>query len=49
MKKKRVIFKVFPFNRLTFPILLNSWEQEGIDTHFEIIIAEEIKISVEKI
>lgn len=41
MKKRRVIFRVFPFNRLTFPILLNSWEQEGIDKHFEIIISED--------
>ncbi len=41
MKKRRIIFRVFPFNRLTFPILLNSWEQEGLDNNFEIIIAEE--------
>jgi len=41
MKKKRVIFRTFPFNRLTFPTLLNSWEQDGLDSQFEIIIAEE--------
>lgn len=40
MKKRRIIFRVFPFNRLTFPILLNSWESEGIDKHFEIVISE---------
>lgn len=40
MKKRRVIFRVFPFNRLTFPILLNSWESKNIDKYFEIIIAE---------
>ena len=40
MKKRRIVFRVFPFNRLTFPILLNSWEQEGLDSNFEIIITE---------
>lgn len=40
MKKRRVIFRVFPFNRLTFPTLLNVWETEGIDNHFEILITE---------
>lgn len=42
MKKKRVIFRVFPFNRLTMPLLLNIWEKGGIDNSFEIIIAENI-------
>ncbi len=41
MNKRRVIFRVFPFNRLTFPTLLNAWEREGIDKHFEIIISED--------
>ena len=41
MKKQRVIFRIFPFNRLTFPVLLNAWEQEGLDKHFDILITEE--------
>jgi len=40
MKKRRVVFRVFPFNRLTFPLLLNVWENAGIDNHFDIIITE---------
>ncbi len=40
MNKRRIIFRVFPFNLLTFPTLLNAWEQEGIDKHFEIIISD---------
>ncbi|MCP4219280.1 MAG: TIGR04013 family B12-binding domain/radical SAM domain-containing protein [bacterium] len=38
--KKRIIFRLFDFNRLSFPILLNVWEQHGIDTRFEIVIRE---------
>ncbi len=41
MKKQRVILRVFPFNRLTFPTLMNSWEKEGLDKYFEIIITEQ--------
>jgi len=41
MKKRRIIFRVFPFNRLTFPLLLNVWESEGIDENFEIVITED--------
>ncbi len=36
----KVVFRVFPFNRLTFPLLLNVWESNGIDRHFEIRISE---------
>ncbi len=41
MSRRRVIFRIFPFNRLTFPTLLNVWEKEGIDKHFEILISED--------
>ncbi len=40
MKRKRVIFRVFPFNRFTFPVLLNVWEKAGIDSYFDIVISE---------
>lgn len=40
MNRRRVIFRVFPFNRLTFPTLLNIWEGVGIDKYFEILITE---------
>ncbi len=42
MKKRRVIFRIFPFNRLTIPLLLNIWEKEGIDNSLEIILSETI-------
>jgi radical SAM superfamily enzyme YgiQ (UPF0313 family) len=38
--KIKVVFRVFPFNRLTFPLLLNVWEQNGIDRCFDIRIWE---------
>lgn len=38
---RRVVFRVFPFNRLSFPVLLNAWEQRGLDGRFEIIIREQ--------
>jgi len=40
--KRRIIFRVFPFNRLSYPILLNSWEKEELDTEFDIIITDKI-------
>ncbi|MCU0288949.1 MAG: TIGR04013 family B12-binding domain/radical SAM domain-containing protein [Acidobacteria bacterium] len=40
MPKKRIIFRIAPFNRLSFPVLLNAWESAQIDRHFEIIIRE---------
>ena len=39
--KKRVIFRVSPCNRLSFPVLLNVWEKNDIDREFEIIIRHE--------
>lgn len=36
MKKRRVFFRIFPFNILSFPVLLNVWEQNNIDKDFEI-------------
>jgi B12-binding domain/radical SAM domain protein len=39
--KQRVIFRVSPFNRLSFPVLLNTWEKNNIDEEFEIIIREQ--------
>ena len=38
--KRRIIFRIAPFNRLSFPVLLNAWESQQIDRHFEIIIRE---------
>ena len=40
-KKRRIIFRLSDFNRLSFPILLNVWEQAGIDTEFEILLRSE--------
>ncbi|UCH95120.1 MAG: TIGR04013 family B12-binding domain/radical SAM domain-containing protein [Candidatus Aminicenantes bacterium] len=39
--KKRVIFRLSPFNRLSFPVLFNVWEKNNIDQAFEIIIRHE--------
>lgn len=39
-KRRRIIFRIAPFNRLSFPVLLNAWESRQIDHHFEIIIRE---------
>ncbi len=39
--KRRVIFRLAPYNRLSFPILLNTWEKHGIDQAFEIIIRQQ--------
>lgn len=40
LKKRRVIFRVFPGNRLTMPLLLNIWEKNGLDRCFEIQLAD---------
>jgi len=40
VKKRRVIFRFEPYNRLSFPVLLNVWETHGIDCRFEIVIRE---------
>jgi B12-binding domain/radical SAM domain protein len=40
-KKRRIIFRLSPFNRLSFPVLLNAWEQEELDREFEIVPREE--------
>ncbi len=37
-KKQRIIFRISPSNRLSFLVLLNTWEQHGIDNNFEIIV-----------
>ena len=39
-KKRRVIFRIFPFNILSFPVLLNVWEQHKIDLHLEVIVSK---------
>ena len=39
--KRRVILRVTPINRLSFPVLLNAWEENGIDEAFEITIREQ--------
>lgn len=39
--KRRVLFRLSPLNRLSFPVLLNAWEKNGIDKEFEIIIRRE--------
>ncbi len=40
MKKKRVAFRIFSGNRLTLPLLLNIWEKEGLDRHFDILLVD---------
>lgn len=39
--KQRIISRISWYNRLSFPVLFNAWEQEGIDREFEIVIIEE--------
>jgi B12-binding domain/radical SAM domain protein len=39
-KKRRVIFRVFPGNRLTVPLLLAIWEKNGLDRCFDIQLAD---------
>ncbi|MCI0470058.1 MAG: cobalamin B12-binding domain-containing protein, partial [Candidatus Aminicenantes bacterium] len=38
MNKHRIFFRVFPFNILSYPPLLHTWERNNIDREFEIII-----------
>ena len=40
LKKRRIIFRVFPGNRLTMPLLLNIWEKNGLDCYFDIQLAD---------
>ncbi|MCX6554005.1 MAG: hypothetical protein NTZ12_03145, partial [Candidatus Aminicenantes bacterium] len=40
IKRRRVFFRVFPGNRLTMPLLLNVWEQNGLDRSFDIRLAD---------
>ncbi len=42
--KKRIIFRLFPFNRLSFPVLLNAWEKNHLDQEFEIITIPDSKV-----
>jgi B12-binding domain/radical SAM domain protein len=37
-KKRRIIVRIAQHNRISFPVLLNAWEQHGIDKEFEIIV-----------
>ena len=39
--KRRIVFRLSPVNRLSFPVLLNAWEQNHIDKEFEIIVREQ--------
>jgi B12-binding domain/radical SAM domain protein len=48
MKKRRVFFRVFPFNILSYPVLLNAWEKNDLHKKFEIIIIDS-KDTLEKI
>lgn len=38
MKRRRVFFREFPFNRLSWPLLLNIWEKHDLDQAFDIQI-----------
>jgi B12-binding domain/radical SAM domain protein len=40
VKKKRIAFRIFSGNRLTMPLLLNIWETDGLDRHFEISLVD---------
>ncbi len=40
LRKRRIIFRVTWFNRLSFPLLLNVWESHQIDNQFEIIVRD---------
>lgn len=37
-KKHRVFVRLTHYNRLSFPVLFNAWEQHGLDREMEIII-----------
>jgi B12-binding domain/radical SAM domain protein len=38
LKEKCVAFRIFSGNRLTMPLLLNVWEKNGLDRHFDIVL-----------
>ena len=40
LRKRRIIFRVTWFNRLSFPLLLNVWESHQIDSRFGIIVRD---------
>ncbi len=40
MKKRQIFFRLAPYNRLSFPVLLNAWEKQGLDREFEIVLRE---------
>lgn len=40
MSRRRIFFRVFPFNRLSFPVLLQAWESVGLDREFDIFLWE---------
>ncbi|MBN2398937.1 MAG: TIGR04013 family B12-binding domain/radical SAM domain-containing protein [Candidatus Aminicenantes bacterium] len=40
IRKRRIYFRVFSGNRLTIPLLLNIWETNGLDRHFDIHLAD---------
>ncbi|MBN2143616.1 MAG: radical SAM protein [Candidatus Aureabacteria bacterium] len=40
MNKQRILFRQFPFNRLTFPLLLNIWEKTCISPKLDIRITQ---------
>ena len=39
--KKRILFRISRSNRLSFPVLLNVWEQNDIHNEFEILICHQ--------
>ncbi len=43
MKLRRVFFREFSFNRLSWPLLLNIWEKHGLDQAFDIRICTDPK------
>lgn len=40
MKKRRVFCRILPCSRLTFPLLLDVWEKNGLDSEFDIMVIE---------
>jgi B12-binding domain/radical SAM domain protein len=40
MKKRRVFCRILPCSRLAFPLLLNAWEKDGLDSEFDIMVLE---------
>jgi B12-binding domain/radical SAM domain protein len=40
LRKRRIFIRINPFNRLSFPVLLNVWESHHIDHQFEIFVRD---------